>query len=343
MLVKIEDTFGLEEASGLAGTLTTFNATGQELVRLGVTPKVQGVVWTFNREGHPLVGVAAMPQGQGAVVTFSDIGQRLTQLGATADGHGKVSTYSTRLEELVRLGVTPAGQGRVSIFNGGVMWFTGRKHTDEERAEDSSKSRADHQDSESVISSHADWRSGNTGLDLSPMTTVASSGGHSMHATTKAEESGNSSHPDWRSGNTGLDLAPKPATRLLDGYPMRAITKAEAGRVRPHSHMELVLARKGIATEGEDRLRLTSGEDPELVRLGGTRSAGGGISIFNLDGQEMVRLGIRENRSGIWVNSMTGKNACAMDVDEHGNGRVGAWNRTGKGQALIPGGAMDED
>jgi len=61
------------------------------------------------------------------------------------------------------------------------------------------------------------------------------------------------------------------------------------------------------------------------------------VTIFQPNGKELVALGANASGGMIEVYNKTGEGIASMNVDEYGNGVVGAWNRKGKGRTLQPG------
>lgn len=116
VLIKLEDTSGL--GASLAGTITTLNGNGQELVRLTATTTGEGVVTTTNGEGQELVKLTATTDGKGVVTTTNGKGQELIRLGATKGGRGSVTTMNSEGQELVGLSATEDGRGAVTTRNG---------------------------------------------------------------------------------------------------------------------------------------------------------------------------------------------------------------------------------
>jgi len=67
VLVRLEDTYGF--GYGVAGTVTTVNARGQDLVQLGTTEDGNGAVVIKNGRGHALVELGVRTDGPGFVAT----------------------------------------------------------------------------------------------------------------------------------------------------------------------------------------------------------------------------------------------------------------------------------
>ena len=93
----------------------------------------------------------------------------------------------------------------------------------------------------------------------------------------------------------------------------------------------------GATSDGEGAVTTWNGKDQVLAKLGVTPSGGGVVTTWNGKGQNLVQLGASENGGAIVVSNKTGEEVCTMVVDEYGNGRIGAWDRKGKGRTLQPG------
>ncbi len=113
VLVKLEDTLGT--GRGLAGTITTLNGEGKQLVRLAATENGDGGVTTMNGEGKVLVTLAAK-EGAGTVGTWNGEGKILVALMAN-EGAGAITTLNEEQETVVMLGATKAGDGVVQTMN----------------------------------------------------------------------------------------------------------------------------------------------------------------------------------------------------------------------------------
>ena len=52
----------------------------------------------------------------------------------------------------------------------------------------------------------------------------------------------------------------------------------------------------------------------------------------------MIYAGVSSDETGgyIAVDNKTGESVVTLEVDEYGNGKVGAWNRKGAGRTLAP-------
>ena len=91
VLVKIEDTHGLN--TGFAGTMTTFNGKGEEIVVLTATKGGEGNVITKNRKGQKIVELGVTLESEGRVETFNGKGQRFVALTANKNGEGVVFVF----------------------------------------------------------------------------------------------------------------------------------------------------------------------------------------------------------------------------------------------------------
>ena len=79
-------------------------------------------------------------------------------------------------------------------------------------------------------------------------------------------------------------------------------------------------------------------EDGETVIYAGTGgdSGAGLFEVSNGSGKGMVYVGVASDENGgyIAVDNKTGESVVTLEVDEYGNGQVGAWNRKGKGRVF---------
>jgi hypothetical protein len=98
------------------GTLTTYNARQEQLVRLDANKIGQGRVTTFGARGHELVNLTSGSMG-GMVSTLGEHGRELVRLGSVA-GEGTIRTFNAEGQILVNLGVTSGGQGAVATYDG---------------------------------------------------------------------------------------------------------------------------------------------------------------------------------------------------------------------------------
>ena len=76
---------------------------------------------------------------------------------------------------------------------------------------------------------------------------------------------------------------------------------------------------------GEPQVGLGVGED------------GGVLGIYNKAGEPQVTLGSDETGGILNIQNKTGEDVVQLYADEYGNGKVGAFNRKGKGRTLQPG------
>ena len=73
-------------------------------------------------------------------------------------------------------------------------------------------------------------------------------------------------------------------------------------------------------------------EMPGVIITGGMVS-GNDFSVTNSSGQELIYAGSSKSGNGLLsINNKTGETVVSLDVDNYGNGEVGAWNRKGKGR-----------
>ena len=63
------------------------------------------------------------------------------------------------------------------------------------------------------------------------------------------------------------------------------------------------------------------------------------VKIYSKEGNDHIYLGSHKDGNGgyVAVDNKTGEIVVTLEVDEYGNGKVGAWNRKGKGRTLQPG------
>ena len=64
---------------------------------------------------------------------------------------------------------------------------------------------------------------------------------------------------------------------------------------------------------------------------------GGILGIYNKAGEPQVTLGSDETGGILNIQNKTGEDVVQLYADEYGNGKVGAFNRKGKGRTLRPG------
>ena len=65
----------------------------------------------------------------------------------------------------------------------------------------------------------------------------------------------------------------------------------------------------------------------------------GTVNTYAPNGNDLVKLASNSNDTGgmILVFNKTGEDVVQLTADEYGNGKVGAYNRKGKGRTLKPG------
>lgn len=114
LLVKLED---VGTGADVAGTVTTLNSKGQELVELTATLDGNGMVITRNGKGNELVELRTAADGEGMVRILNGKGQAIVRLGVIAGGAGSVTTLNGKGRELVDLTMSKDGRGAVAIYD----------------------------------------------------------------------------------------------------------------------------------------------------------------------------------------------------------------------------------
>ena len=97
------------------------------------------------------------------------------------------------------------------------------------------------------------------------------------------------------------------------------------------------LVQLGATPSGEGTVATHNGKGQGLACLASTPKGEGMVATLNGKGQGLVWIGGTPNGGSVLVSNKTGENVCTMVVDEYGNGRIGAWNRQGRGRTLEPG------
>lgn len=97
------------------------------------------------------------------------------------------------------------------------------------------------------------------------------------------------------------------------------------------------LAVIGASVAGSGTFRTMNGNGQSLVELGVSEKVGT-ITVYE-GGKAVSKIGALESGDGgaIEIFNKTGQAVCTLEVDEYGNGRIGAWDRNGKGRTLKPG------
>jgi len=107
----------------------------------------------------------------------------------------------------------------------------------------------------------------------------------------------------------------------------------------------------GTTENGSALLATQSAAGKALVALSEGPNESGSVIIFSegkpslflgngalvataATGESLVSLGGNENGGMLLVSNKAGKPVCSMQVDDYGNGVVGAWNRKGEGRTL---------
>lgn len=84
-------------------------------------------------------------------------------------------------------------------------------------------------------------------------------------------------------------------------------------------------------------LGLFNRDEKNVMQLG-VDDHGGALTLRGKDEKGVVGLGADEHGGFVTVFNKTGEPACTLDADATGSGKLGAWDRQGKGRTLQPGG-----
>ena len=90
-------------------------------------------------------------------------------------------------------------------------------------------------------------------------------------------------------------------------------------------------------TDSGGYLTVNSSEGNPGAAIGSAENGSGFLSILNAEGNETAAVSSLEHGGNLTIWNKTGERVCTMEVDEYGNGVVGAYNRKGKGKVLKPG------
>ena len=93
----------------------------------------------------------------------------------------------------------------------------------------------------------------------------------------------------------------------------------------------------GATVGGQGAVTTYQPNGKELVDLGATANGQGAVTTYQPNGKKLVQLGANDNGGGVVVYNKTSEIIAEMNADDYGNGRVGAWNRKGRGRTLEPG------
>jgi hypothetical protein len=78
----------------------------------------------------------------------------------------------------------------------------------------------------------------------------------------------------------------------------------------------------------------------EMGKLGASISTANGAGMLTLwtgKGMPLMIMSDTENGGHVQIFNKTGETVVTLEIDEYGNGQVGAWNRKGMGRTLKPG------
>jgi hypothetical protein len=122
-------------------------------------------------------------------------------------------------------------------------------------------------------------------------------------------------------------------TRSSSGETLVALGAASGGGfVSTYSPSGKPLVGLGATGSGEGALTTYSPSGKDLVYLGATVDGHGMLATYSPSGKDLVTLGATVDGGAMVIYNKTDEQVINLYPDEYGNGRIGVYNRKGKGR-----------